>query len=120
MIDQVLGKALSRGGQWGELFFEHSRSGVIVLSYGKVSRGSSKVMLGMGVRCVYEEQFGYAYTESLTLEDMMRAAEAAAAIAPNVNVGSIKERTTPEFSKFYSIIYIYIYDQFLWTIGLNT
>lgn len=102
MIDQVLGKALSRGGQWGELFFEHSRQGSIKLQDGKVSSGSSEVLLGMGVRCVYEEQFGYAYTESLTLEDMLRAAEAAAAIAPNVNVGSIKERTTPEFSKFYS------------------
>lgn len=101
MIDQVLAKALSRGGQWGDLFFEHSRKGALVLLDGKVSNGSSTTSLGMGVRCVYEDQVGYGYTESLTLEDMLRAAEAAAAIAPNVGVGTLKERTVPEFAKFY-------------------
>lgn len=102
MIDQVLAKALSRGGHWGDLFFEHSRKGSLVMLDGKVSNGASSVSLGMGVRCVYEDQVGYGYTESLTLEDMMRAAEAAAAIAPNVNVGTIKERSVPEFARFYS------------------
>ncbi|MBO5754210.1 MAG: TldD/PmbA family protein [Proteobacteria bacterium] len=102
MIDQVLGKALSKGGHWGDLFFEHSRKGGIVLLDGKVSQGQASTSLGMGVRCVYEDQVGYGYTESLAIEDMMRAAEAAAAIAPNVDVGSIQRRKFQKYDTFYA------------------
>ncbi len=105
MIDKVLAKALSRGGQWGELFFEHTRSGSVQLLDGKVSSSSATIHLGMGVRCVMDDQVGFAFTESLTLEDMMRAAEAAAAIAPGTDAGKVDPRKVREFKQWYDINY---------------
>ena len=105
MVDKVLAKALSRGGQWGELFFEHTRSGSIRLLDGKVTSSSATISLGMGVRCVMDDQVGYAFTESLTLEDMMRAAEAAAAIAPGTDAGKVDPRKVPELKQWYDVSY---------------
>ena len=105
MIDKVLSKALSRGGQWGELFFEHSRKGELKYSEGLFTSASIDTQLGMGVRCVADELVGYAFTESLTLEDMLRAAEAAAAIAPGVEIGKINSRIWPDFKRFYDVDY---------------
>lgn len=105
IIDQVLSKTLSRGGTFGDLYFEHTTRGAVQLLDGKVNSASSQVSLGMGARCVQDDQVGYAFTESLTLEDMLRAAEAAAAIAPGVDVGTIRERKTPSFNTHYDTQY---------------
>ena len=78
VIDRVLGRALSRGGDWGELFFEHTRRGTVALLDGKVTQAYSGVELGMGVRCVCGEQAGYGYSESFLPEDLLAAADAAA------------------------------------------
>ena len=105
MIDKVLAKTLSKGGQWGELFFEHKSSGSVNLLDGKVASSSASIALGMGARCVVDDQVGYAFTESLTLEDMMRAAEAAAAIAPSVDAGPVNPRKNAEFKTWYDTNY---------------
>ena len=101
MIDKVLAKTLSRGGTFGDLFFEHSRSGAVNMLDGKVNSASASAELGMGARCVNEDQVGYAYTETLALEDMLRAAEAAAAIAPGAAPVEIKSRHEADLKRFY-------------------
>ncbi len=105
MIDQVLAKAMSRGGTFADLFFEHSSFGMVQLLDGKVTSANASVSLGMGARCVQDDQVGYAFTESLTLEDMLRAAEVAAAIAPGTNAGNVSERKSAEFKKWYDTAY---------------
>lgn len=101
LIDKTLARAMARGGQWGELFFEHSRRGSVILLDGKVSEAYASVELGAGVRCVVEDQIGYAYTESFLPEDMFAAADAAAAIAPGVNATTISERKCLELKRYY-------------------
>ena len=105
MIDQVLAKTLSRGGQWGELFFEHTSTGAVQLLDGKVTLARAGISLGMGARCVVDDQVGYAFTESLTLPDMLRAAEAAAAIAPGVQAGAINPRQNAANKEWYDTRY---------------
>lgn len=105
MIDEVLAKTLSRGGQWGELFFEHSSAGSVQLLDGKVTSAFAGISLGMGARCVVDDQVGYAFTESLTLPDMLRAAEAAAAIAPGINAGPVTPRQNAELKTLYNTSY---------------
>ncbi len=105
IIDQVLTRALSRGGQWGDLFFEHTSSGSVQLMAGKVSVGTAGISLGMGVRCVVDDQVGYAFTESLTAEDMLRAADAAAAISPGVNAGPVLDRKDANLKAWYDTHY---------------
>lgn len=77
----VLGAALARGADDADLYFEHSGSTGIGLSDNKVNRASTHVDLGVGVRVVVGDQVGYAYTEDLSRDAMVRAARVAAEIA---------------------------------------
>jgi len=101
-IDSVLREALSSGGHWGELFFEHSFSTSLRLRDGIVSTASTGTRLGMGVRTVKDDQVGYAFTESLLPEDMLRAAQASAAIAQGADVGVLMARRWLDFRRFYT------------------
>ena len=78
---KVLAKALSKGGDFADLFFEHSVSNWIILEDGKVNRAYSDVSLGVGIRTVKEDQVGYGFTQDLSEESMLNAASTAATIA---------------------------------------
>ncbi|MBM7114986.1 TldD/PmbA family protein [Archangium primigenium] len=81
LIRETLAAALSRGGDYCDLFFQHRVSTAMGLEDGVVSRASSQVELGVGVRVIKGDQTGYAYTEDLTRDAMRSAARTAAAIA---------------------------------------
>ena len=78
---RVLSRALSRGGDYADLFFEHRIGGSMVLDDQKVEEASRAIIIGLGVRVLEGDATGYAYTEDLTLEGMLRAAETASAVA---------------------------------------
>jgi TldD protein len=80
-LRQVLAAALEKGGNYADLFFEHTLSNSISLQDGAVNRTYSNIDFGMGVRVVAGDQTGYAYVENVTLEDMLNAARTAARIA---------------------------------------
>ena len=81
MIREAIGEALSRGGDYADLFFQHKVDNNYVLEDGAVNRAYTGVELGVGVRVVKGDQTGYGYTEDLTLEGVKLAAKTAAAIA---------------------------------------
>jgi TldD protein len=81
LIARTLAVALSRGGEWADLFFQHRVATSLSLEDGEVNRAYSGVELGVGVRVVKGDQTGYGYTEELTPEALALAAETAAAIA---------------------------------------
>ena len=54
-------KALSRGGDWAELFFEHRIGHHVGLQDGAVNRAYSAISLGVGIRVIRGDQTGYAY-----------------------------------------------------------
>ncbi len=81
MIREALAAALSRGGDYADLFFQHRVSDYVGLEDGEVNRASSSIELGVGVRVLRGDQTGYAYTEEITREALRRAALTAAAIA---------------------------------------
>lgn len=78
---KVLAEALAKGGDWAELFFEHRVGNWLTLEDGKVSRASSDVGLGVGIRCVEGDQVGYGFTQQLNEASMLAAAKTAATIA---------------------------------------
>lgn len=80
-IRATIGAALARGAHDADLYFEHAGSTSVALSDGKVNRASTHVDLGVGVRVVVGDQVGYAYTEDLSRDAMLRAARIAAEIA---------------------------------------
>lgn len=81
MLKDGLAAALSRGADYADLFFQHRVSNGLGLEDGEVNRASTSVELGVGVRAIKGDQTGYAYTEDLTEEALVRAAKTAAAIA---------------------------------------
>ena len=81
VLNELLGVALSRGGDYAELYFEHRESGSITFEEQVVKSVGGGVMQGLGVRVIAGEAVGYAYTEDLSREAMRRAADTAAQIS---------------------------------------
>jgi TldD protein len=78
---KVLGTALAKGGDYADLYFEHTIGNWIILEDGKVSRAYSDVALGVGIRTVKGDQVGYGFTQVLDEKAMLKAAAVAATIA---------------------------------------
>ena len=76
-MKKVLAAALEKGGDYADLFFEHSYRNNIGLQDGAVNRASSNIDFGMGVRVLAGDQTGYAYVENVTLDEMLKAARTA-------------------------------------------
>ena len=81
LIRETLATALSRGGDYADVFFQHRVMNYMALEDGAVNRASANVALGVGVRVVKGDQTGYGFTEELTADSMKRAALTASAIA---------------------------------------
>ena len=81
LCQKVLAEALAKGGDYADLFFEHTISNWLILEDGKVNRAYSDISLGMGIRTVEGDQVGYGFTQELTKESMLNAASTAATIA---------------------------------------
>jgi len=81
LVRGVLGEAMSRGGDYADVFFQHRVGNNYLLEDGAVNRAMTNVELGVGVRVVKGDQTGYGFTEDLTLEGIKAAARTAATIA---------------------------------------
>ena len=81
IIQQVIAEALAQGGDYCDLYFEHTIGNDISLEDGAVNRASSQIDLGVGIRVLKGDQTGYSFTEEITPEAMKLAARTAAGIA---------------------------------------
>jgi TldD protein len=81
LIQKVLAEAMSRGGDFADIFFQHAQDVYVGLEDNIVDRAYGNVDLGVGIRVVNGDQTGYAFTEILEAESMLAAARTAAAIA---------------------------------------
>ncbi len=77
----ILSEALSRGGDYADLFFEYSAGGGLSFDEGILKTASRGVSLGLGVRVQRGDATGYAYVQDLDRSSMLRAARTAAQIA---------------------------------------
>jgi TldD protein len=100
VIREVMAVALERGGDYCDLFFEHSISSTIILDDNAVNRAYTGVDFGVGIRVIEGDRTGYSFTEEITLEAMKLAAKTAANIAgdtKNIPPVSISLHETPEY-----------------------
>ncbi|MGH9028734.1 MAG: TldD/PmbA family protein [Acidimicrobiales bacterium] len=81
MVERVLNSALSRGGDFAEVFAEDRHGTAASLDDGRVEELSTGRDRGAGVRVVVGETTGYAHTADLSEAGLLAAAEAAAAVA---------------------------------------
>ncbi len=95
MLQKVIATAMSKGGDYADLFFEHKTLNNLGLEDGKVNRAYSNIDFGVGIRVLKGDQTGFAYSENITLPDMLNAAKMAANIAnsnASFNAGAVNEK----------------------------
>jgi TldD protein len=80
-MKKILEIALSKGGDFSELFFEYKISNSVRMEEDIIRESSEDILLGVGLRVLKGDQTGYGYTSELTMESMKKTALTAAAIA---------------------------------------
>jgi len=81
LLERCLGEALSAGGEFADLYFEAVTSTSLGMDEGIVKTASQGISVGCGVRVLSGERTGFAYTDDLSPERLLRAARTAALIA---------------------------------------
>ncbi|MCX6333698.1 MAG: TldD/PmbA family protein [Bacteroidia bacterium] len=98
LLKKVIRIAMSKGGDYADLYFEHTLNNYSNLEDGKVNQASSNVTYGVGIRVLKGDQTGYAFTEIISPEAMIKAANTAASIANDTGktiIENISEYTAP-------------------------
>ncbi len=99
-IQEVIGTGLSKGGDYCDVFFQHTISNNLSLEDDIVSRAYSNVDFGVGIRVLKGDQTGYSFTEEITPEAMKMAADTAANIANSGTAAQpveLKYYKTPDY-----------------------
>jgi TldD protein len=102
LMQKVLSEAMSKGGSYADLFFEHKVFNALGLQDGKVNQAYANVDYGVGIRVLKGDQTGYAYSESIDEKSMLSAAKMAANIANNPSTfqaHNINEKLPSDFYK---------------------
>ena len=81
LLERCLGEALSAGGEFADLYFEAVTSTSLGMDEGIVKSATQGISVGCGIRVLSGERTGFAYTDELSPERLLRAARTAALIA---------------------------------------
>ncbi len=97
-LERVLGSALARHSDDGDLYFEFRTSEALSLEEGQVKKANKDVSQGVGVRVVAGEKTGFAYTDDVTVTTLTEAARTAGHIAsgPGSDHAVVVRSTRPE------------------------
>ncbi len=82
-LDRVIAKALAQGGDFADIYLESRNSRQIIMEESNFRSGLYGISQGAGVRVIAGDKTGYAYTEDITEENLLRAAEVASYVARN-------------------------------------
>ncbi|MBN2481188.1 MAG: TldD/PmbA family protein [Bacteroidales bacterium] len=103
LCKKLLDKALSKGGDFADLYFEYTVSNTLGLEDGKVNQSYGNILLGVGIRTVKEDQVGYGFTQDLSEESMVSAAATAASIADSAATTNEYSFRRPESGQYYPV-----------------
>ena len=78
LLQEVLGVAMSSGGDFAEIYAEHTRSNNIQFVDGKIDKINDNVLSGVGIRIFLGERTVYASTSDVTREGLLACARSAA------------------------------------------
>lgn len=103
VIKKVLATALARGGDFADVFYEHSATTMVSLSERKVKAISGGITEGVGIRVLHGERSGYAYTDDLSEHHLVQAAEAASYVAQGSHTPSSAPFTRRRMDQIHDI-----------------
>ena len=77
-LEELLSVALSTGGDFSEVYAEHTRNHTIQFVNGKIDKLNDTVLSGVGIRIFKGERTVYASTSDLSREGLLACARSAA------------------------------------------
>ena len=103
LLERCLGEALSAGGDYADLYFESVTATSLGLDESIVKSASHGISAGCGIRVVSGERTGYAYTDDLSADRLLKAARTAALIASGPAKQPVQGFTETKTSSLYPI-----------------
>jgi TldD protein len=105
-LERYLAAALSEGGDYADLYFEHTTTSSIVVDESLVKTATEGISMGCGVRVLAGEQTGYAYTDDLEPTRILNVARIAARIASGpARVSTVGvSSASPPAHNFYPVV----------------
>jgi TldD protein len=100
VVRRILRAALSRGGEFAELYHEQTITSSIALSERRVKSVNGSSTEGVGIRVLMGERTGYAHSDDLSVESLLRAAEVASYVAsgtPHHGPQKLERRSAASF-----------------------
>ncbi|UCC78584.1 MAG: TldD/PmbA family protein [Candidatus Zixiibacteriota bacterium] len=97
---EVMQTALEQGGDYCDIYFQHSIANTVGLEDNAVNRAYANVDFGVGIRVVSGDQTGYSFTEEITPKAMKLAAATAANIADQAKTVApvgLEHKTLPDY-----------------------
>jgi len=80
-IAKVLAAAMSRGGEFAEVYMERTIITAVILEEHRIKSAQTGLSQGVGVRVISGAKVGYAYSDDLEDDALIRAAKTAALVA---------------------------------------
>lgn len=103
-LAKYLAAALAEGGDYADLYFEYTSVSSILLDESLVKQATEGISTGCGVRVLAGDQTGYAYTDDLSPEKILKAARIAARIASGpARVSTVGLSTVESPHNFYVV-----------------
>jgi TldD protein len=103
-IESLLAAALSRGGDYADLYFEYTINNSLSLEEQIVKSANRTVEQGVGVRVISGERTGYAYCDEIAADAIRKAALTAAHIADSgASIGPIQVSTGQPAHNLYAV-----------------
>ena len=90
---RILKHALSKGGEYADIFLEESRSTSVVLEDNNVERAITGIDRGAGVRVIWGEKTAYAFTNEVTEAGLMAVADTIREAVQGDNAGAVMDLT---------------------------
>ena len=103
IIKEVIAEGLSKGGDYCDVYFQHTISNVIGLEDKQVNKAYSDIDFGVGIRVLKGDQTGYSFSEEVSIEAMKSAALTAANIADSEQVAEPVEFKSSDLPNYYPI-----------------
>ena len=103
-IQKLLLIALSKGGDFSEFFFEYTQSSSVSMEESLIKNSSEVITLGVGIRVIKGNNYGYAFSNELTFDSIKKVALTAAAIAGgNSKVKQINLNSKKVIKNYYDL-----------------
>lgn len=81
VLNRIIRRALEKGGEFTEVYVENRISRTIVMEESKFKSAVFGISQGAGIRVISGDKTGYAFTDDISEDKLMRAAEVASFVA---------------------------------------